>query len=69
MYKEFETALKKAVTAAEYYGLPFAIVTAYNGSYSIITASVYSNKEALKAIVLSDGTYQVLESEIVRKFE
>lgn len=68
MYKEFETALKKAVTAAEYYGLPFVIV-AYNGSYSIITASVYSNKEALMAIVLSDGTYQVLESEIVRKFK
>lgn len=69
MYKDFEEALRKAFTAAEYYGLPFIIVTTYNGSYSVITASVYSNKEPLKAIVLSDGTYQVLESEIVRKFK
>lgn len=69
MYKDFEEALRKAVTSAEYYGLPFVIVTAYDGSYSIITASVYSNKEILKAIVLSDGTYQILESEIVRKFK
>lgn len=69
MYKDFEEALRKAVTSAEYYGLPFVIVTAYDGSYSIITASVYSNKETLKAIVLSDGTYQILESEIVRKFK
>jgi len=68
MYKDFEKALRKAAAAAEYYGLPFVIVTAYNGKYSIITASAYS-KEPLKAIVLSDGTYQVLESEIVRKFK
>ena len=66
MYKKEIDAIKAASEQADKYGLPFAVIQNHYGEYESTCIENLSVLDTKCAIVLSDGTFQRLDSYVVR---